>query len=144
MEPLVILPLGLCGGLILALVLASDRLKHPSTVVVPRRLAAPSPSLINMAHIPVEGVGGLGMVAAVAVVAILDPQIRLATLMSFLLGAAFAFTLIALRRRETPNRAGGDDDDGSTLHLDGERRRKYLASIARINPTVFLRRMTVR
>jgi hypothetical protein len=128
MEPLLILPLGIAGGLAVALLLASARRKHPSTVVVPRRLAAPSPSLINMAHIPVEGVGGLGIVAAVAVVAVLDPQLRLVTLLAFVLGAALALGMIAFRRHDAARTSGGNgEDDGSTLHLNSERRRKPLA-----------------
>jgi hypothetical protein len=60
MEPLIIILVpGLFGGLVLALLIADNRQGTPSTVV-PRRLAAPSPALINMAHIQIEGVGGLG------------------------------------------------------------------------------------
>ena len=49
-------------------------------MVVPHELELPSPTLINMAHIRVEGVGGLGLVAAVLAVAAFDPRIRLAIL----------------------------------------------------------------
>ena len=58
MEPLVlVLVPGVFGGLVLALILAGDRWKR-STTVVPRRLAAPSPALINMV-IRNDAVGGI-------------------------------------------------------------------------------------
>ena len=85
MEPLLILLPGLFGGLVLALLIALNRaINWPRTpgVVVSRRLESPSPSLINMANIRIEGVGGLGMVAAVVAVAVTDPRIRLATIVA--------------------------------------------------------------
>ena len=98
MEPLlIILVPGLFGGLVLALLIASKRRGTPSTVV-PRRLAAPSPSLINMAHIQVEGVGGLALVAVAMAVAVADPRIRLAMIVAAVLGAALALFLIGMRR----------------------------------------------
>jgi hypothetical protein len=119
MEPLLfILIPGLFGGLVLSLLIARNRRSTPPTFV-PRRLDAPSPSLINMAHIKIEGLGGLGMVAAVIAVAIADPRIRLAIIIAFVLGAALAVGLIAARRRTGPLPSGGDDhDDRSMLHLD--------------------------
>ncbi len=79
--------------------------------VVSRHLPPPSPALINMAHIPVEGVGGLGLVAAVIVVAIWDPAIRVLMMVAAALGTVLAAGLIALRRRVpltsgTPSRIG--------------------------------------
>jgi hypothetical protein len=129
MEPLVIglLP-GFFGGLVLALLLARTRRKAPKTFV-PRPLAPPSPSLINMAHIPVEGVGGLGMLAAVVAVVIIDPRIRFATILAAVLGAGLALTLIALRRDDRLRPGGTGNDGGSTLHLDEDRRRKYFADV---------------
>jgi hypothetical protein len=126
MEPLLIVLLpGFVGGLVLALLIAANPRKSPATFV-PRRLAAPSPSLINMAHIPVEGVGGLGMVAAVLAITILEPHIRFATILAAVLGAGFAFLLIALRRRRNDAMdVDGDGDNGSTLRLDGDLRRKH-------------------
>src|SRR6476619_8465369 len=87
MEPLlIILVPGLFGGLVLALAIARRQPRHSSTIV-PRRLSAPSPALINMAHIQIEGVGGLGMVAVAVAVAVSDPRIRLALLVAAVLGA---------------------------------------------------------
>jgi hypothetical protein len=122
MEPLLILVPGLFGGLAVALLIARTRLRSPGTVV-PRRLAAPTPALINMAHIQVEGVGGLGMVAAVVAVAVADPRIRLAIILAGVFGAALALALIALRRRTGALPSGGDGpDDRSILHLEGDPR----------------------
>jgi hypothetical protein len=131
MEPLlIILVPGVFGGLVLALLMASIRWGTPSTIV-PRRLAAPSPALINMAHIRVEGIGGLGMVAAVIAVAVTDPRIRLAMIVASVLGIGLALALIAMRRRTGPLPSSGDGPDGiddrSMLHLDDERRRAHVA-----------------
>ena len=124
MEPLLfILVPGLFGGLVLALLIALKQQRHPSTVV-PRRLAAPSPALINMAHIQIEGVGGLGMVAVAVAVAVSDPRIRLAMIVAAVLGAGLALVLIAMRRRSGALPSSGDGpDDRSILRLDGEQRR---------------------
>jgi hypothetical protein len=118
MEPLVIILVpGIVGGLLVALLMASTRRGSPSTVV-PRRLAAPTPALINMAHIQVEGVGGLGMVAAVIAVAIADPRIRLAIGIAWALGTVLAIGLIVRRRRTGALPSAGDGpEDRSTLHL---------------------------
>ena len=67
MEPLLIILIpGIFGGLVLSLLIARNRRGTPPTFVS-RPLDAPSPALINMAHIKVEGLGGLGLVAAVTV-----------------------------------------------------------------------------
>jgi hypothetical protein len=123
MEPLLLILIpGFFGGFVLALLIARKWGRTPSTVV-PKRLEAASPSLINMAHIKVEGIGGLGMVAAVAAVAIADPRIGLATMVALVLGGGLALLLIALRRRSGALPSTGEGpDDRSTLHIDGDRR----------------------
>ena len=129
MEPLLILVPGMVGGLVLALLIAANRKGTPS-IVVPRRLAAPSPSLINMASIRIEGVGGLGMVAAVVAVAVSDPRIRLAMILAAVLGIGLALALIAMRRDSGALPSSGDGtDDRSTLHLDSEPRRRHFARV---------------
>ena len=122
MEPLLILIPGLVGGLVLALLIRGSRRRSPSTFV-PIHLAAPSPTLINMAHIQVEGVGGLGLVGAVAIVALEDSRIGLATILALVLGAGLALGLIAMRRRtgSLPS-AGGGPDDRSGMHLETDGR----------------------
>jgi hypothetical protein len=88
---------------------------------VPKRLEPTSPSLINMSSIKVEGLGGLGMVAAVVAVAIADPRIRLAIIIAGVLGAGLAFFLIRARRSSGGLHSGGDPDADSLLHLGDHR-----------------------
>lgn len=129
MEPLLILIPGLIGGLILALLIASKWQGTPSTVV-PGRLAAPSPALINIAHIQVEGVGGLGLVAVAVAVALVDPRIRLAMIVAAVFGTGLALVLIAMRRGTGALPSGGDGPgDRSILGLEGDRRRTHLAGV---------------
>jgi hypothetical protein len=120
MEPLLMILIpGLFGGVVLALLIAASRRGSPPTFV-PIHLAAPSPNLINMAHIRVEGVGGLGMVGAIVIVAVSDSRIRLAMIMALVLGGGLALVLIAVRRRTGPlPSAGGGPEDRSMLHLAG-------------------------
>ena len=121
MEPLLIILIpGLLGGLVLSLLMARNRRTTPPTFV-PRRLEAPSPSLINMAHIKIEGLGGLGMVAAVIAVAIADPRIRLAIIIAGVLGSGLALYLIASRRSSGGLHPGDDPDGDSLLHLENHR-----------------------
>ena len=123
---LVLIP-GILGGFLLSLLIARFRRGTPPTFV-PRRLEAPSPSLINMAHIKIEGLGGLGLVAAVIAVAIADPRIRLAVIIAFVLGAGLALGLIALRRSSGAMHSDGPDDQ-SMLHLGDEPRSRESKAI---------------
>ena len=54
---------------------------------------------INIARIPVSGIGGLGMVAAAAVVAIALPALRWVAVASLVGGIAIGLTLIGARNR---------------------------------------------
>jgi hypothetical protein len=122
---LIVLIPGLFGGLVLALLISVSRRGASPATFVPKHLAAPSPSLINMANIRVEGVGGLGMVAAVIAVAVADSRIRLATVIALLLGGGLALVLIALRRHTGSLPSAGDGpEDRSVLHLEGDRRNR--------------------
>jgi hypothetical protein len=138
MEPLLsALVFGLFGGLVLSFLIARNRRATPPTFV-PKRLAAPTPALINMANIRVEGIGGLGMVAAVIAVAIADSRIRVAIIIALVLGVGLAIALIALRRRGGPLPSAGDGpDDRSMLHIgrDGYRARLARDSEKREKPT---------
>lgn len=144
MEPLLVILLpGLLGGLVVALLIAL-RPGRTSSTFVPRRLEPPSPALINMAHIRIEGLGGLGMVAAVVAVAIADSRIRGAIVLAAVLGLGVALALIAIRRRTGALPSGGDGpDDRSLLHLNPRSRsaagddaagEKPLAPPARLTP----------
>ena len=127
MEPLLIILIpGLAGGLVLALLIFGLGRK-PSGVVVPRQLDAPSPTLINMASIRVEGIGGLGLVAASLTVAVSDPRIRAAVILAGVLGVGLACLLIALRLHAPGLPGGNDPTDQSTLGLDDDPRRRSRA-----------------
>ena len=118
MEPLLIVLIpGLFGGLVLSWLIGRRRSTTPPTFV-PRRLEAPSPSLINMSSIKVEGLGGLGMVAAVVAVALADSRIRLAMIIALVLGGALALALIVMRRGAEQPGSDGDPNDHSMLHLE--------------------------
>src|SRR5689334_18971327 len=129
MEPLLIVLIpGILGGLVLSVLIARNRRGTPATFVS-RPLDAPSPALINMAHIKVEGLGGLGLVAAVTAVAIADPRIRLAMIVALVLGGGLALFLISTRRRTGAMPSSGDGpEDRSLLHLGAESRRTSHAS----------------
>ena len=129
MEPLLIILIpGILGGLVLSLLIARNRRGTPATFVS-KPLEAPSPALINMAHIKVEGLGGLGLVAAVTAVAIADPRIRLAMIIALVLGGGLAFFLITMRRRTGAMPSSGEGpEDRSMLHLGADSRRTNHAS----------------
>lgn len=97
------------GGLLLAGVLVRLNQRPSSGVVRRSALEPPSPDLINMAHIRVAGVGGLGMLGACLVTAISLPEIGIALTAGVGLGAAIAVGLIAYRSRSSAADTGGDD-----------------------------------
>jgi hypothetical protein len=106
MEPVVIILVsGLLGGIVLALLIINVRF-GPGSPGPGRRLEPLSPGLINMAHIRVEGVGGLGLVAMAVTVATFEPRIRFAMAIALALGVGLAAVLIALRRRTGPLSSG--------------------------------------
>jgi hypothetical protein len=145
MDPLLIILIpGLFGGLILALLIAATRRGTPPTFV-PKRLEAPSPTLINMSQIKIEGVGGLGMVGAVVIVALADSRIRLATLIALVLGGGLAMVLIALRRRNgsLPS-AGPGPEDRSVLHLEDGRGSRHAARDTNLRPRALTTKRELR
>jgi hypothetical protein len=116
MEPLaVILIPGILGGALLAFFLAHRPARPAGNAPAVRRaLPPPSPNLINMARIPIDGVGGLGMVLTALTVAIAVPSIRLSALAGLVLGATIAAALITWRRSgplASSSRHGGAHSD---------------------------------
>ncbi len=97
------------GGLLLASLLVRLNRRQSSGVVRRSTLEPMSPDLINMAHIRVAGVGGLGMLGAAVVTAISLPEIGVALAAGVGLGAAIAAGLIAYRRRSSAADPGADD-----------------------------------
>jgi hypothetical protein len=124
MEPLlIILVPGVLGGCIVALVMLLLRFRSR----LPARwhpLEPPSPGLINMAHIRVDGVGGLGMVAMATTVALFEPRIRLAMVIALALGVVLGVVLIALRRDGPFSSRGNDPGAHAMLPLDVAAQRK--------------------
>jgi hypothetical protein len=105
----------LLGGLAFAGLLRWTNRRPSSGVVTQSVLEPMSPDLINMAHIRVAGIGGLGMVGAVVVTAIALPQIGIALSAAVGFGAAMAAGLVAYRARSSAAAAGGDDGRPPTV-----------------------------
>lgn len=97
------------GGWLLAGMLAMMNRRASSGVVTRSPTEPLSPDAINMAHIKVEGVGGLGLIAAGMLIAIYLPEIGVSLLTGVGLGAALAVGLIAYRSRVSATRPGGPD-----------------------------------
>jgi len=110
MNPLllVIVP-GVFGGLLLAIlvVLSNRRQRRVSPVVIPYRPGAVSTDIINMASIKVAGVGGLGLVAMAAAVALDVPHIGQSVGVGLGLGAIMALVMIVRARRNGPMPSSG-------------------------------------
>lgn len=101
---------GLVGGLVLAVVLARLN-RTPSSTERGRSALMPiSPDMINMSHIRVAGVGGLGMMAVSLIVAVNIPEIGFALLIAAVLGGVIGGGLIVYRSRSNPPATGGSDD----------------------------------
>jgi hypothetical protein len=100
MDPVtaVLVP-GLLGGCIIAAVilLLQHRQDHANTVVVPYRPLPISTDVINMASIKVVGVGGLGLVAMAATVALNVPRIFETTAIGLVAGTLMAIVMIVRR-----------------------------------------------
>lgn len=99
MDPVtaVLVP-GLIGGFVIAAgILLQHRRAHAPSVVLPYRPLPISTDVINMASIKVAGVGGLGLVAMSAAVALNVPRIFEATALGLLLGTCMALVMIVRR-----------------------------------------------
>jgi hypothetical protein len=115
---LLILVPGLAGGLVLTLILLRfNRRRHarpgePDTSLL-------GPEAINMAHIRVAGVGGLGLVATALVVAIFIPRIGVSLAVGLALGTVLALGLILRRRGTGPMPSSGRHPGANTsLSID--------------------------
>jgi hypothetical protein len=134
MEPLLIILIpGLLGGIILAFLILHVRLR-PDLPGRRHTLEPPSPGHINMAHIRVDGVGGLGMVAMATVVALFEPRIRFAMVIALVLGVALGAILIALRRRGPLSSGSHDPGAHMMLPLDDAQRLKTSSATRKAEP----------
>jgi hypothetical protein len=108
----------LVGGWLLAGALRLMNRRASSNVLTRSAIAPPSPDAINMAHIRVEGVGGLGLIAAGVLIAIYLPEIGVSMLAGIGLGAAIAVGLIAYRSHVSAGPGGYNGQPPRLLLLD--------------------------
>ena len=102
MDPitLIVVP-ALAGGVLVAWLLVRLNRGAAPSVAGPEGPTGISTDMINIAHIRGVGVGGLGLVAMCAVVAVYLPAVGISIAAGSALGAVFAVALILLRRRRT-------------------------------------------
>jgi hypothetical protein len=137
MEVLAFVLPAVVGGVLLASVLRYVNRSPSSGVAVQSALEPMSPDLINMAHIKVAGLGGLGMVGAVVVTAIALPQIGVAMIAGVVAGAAVAAGLIVYRVRSSAANGGGHYDGPETLLALDDRRAPVRPDRPRLQRTRF-------
>lgn len=117
MDPVNLLMIvALVGGLVVALLLAlfghrSSRATEP----LPRPDDAPLVDAINIAHIRVTGIAGLGFVLLALAVAVYIPSIGVSLVTGAALGIVFAVVLILRRRRRGPLPSSGGRPGASTM-----------------------------
>jgi hypothetical protein len=118
MDPvtLVIVP-GFLGGLVLAIVvvISNRRDRRVSPVIIPYRPERVSTDVINMASIKVAGIGGLGLVAMAAAVALDVPHIGQSVAVGLGLGAIMAVIMIVRARRSGPMPSSGGRMGANTM-----------------------------
>ena len=104
MAPLVIVLVpGIIGGLVVAaVVVLRQRLGANQPLAAPRHLDPISTDIINVSSIKVAGVGGLGLVAMAAAVALGIPRIAQTEALGLGLGILGATIVILWRRRTGP------------------------------------------
>lgn len=117
MDPvtLIVVP-GFLGGIVIALLFI--RLQRGSPNPAPNDPFEREPlstDVINMARIRVAGVGGLGLVAMAAVVALAVPRIGQSLALGLVLGAVFAAVLIARRSRSGAMPSSGQRAGANTM-----------------------------
>jgi Na+/serine symporter len=95
---------GFVGGLVIALVIGMlQRRAHAGSAADQAFRREPlSTDVINMAHIRVAGIGGLGLVAMAATVALNVPRVGQPVAAGMILGAVCGAVLIFWRRRRGP------------------------------------------
>jgi hypothetical protein len=115
MEAIVILAVaGVVGGVAMAAWLFRfnrEHLRNPFDAPVQQDRPT---DIINMAHIRVEGVGGVGMVLMAIAVALGVPQVGKSMAAGLLLGALMAVVLIRRRRAAGPMPSSGQRPGANT------------------------------
>jgi hypothetical protein len=112
---LMVVLFGLVGGIALA-VLFSRFKRAPGRADSADVFAGASPTdIINMAHIKVAGVGGLGLVVVALATALDIPQIGQSMGLGLALAIPFALALILWRRRSGPMPSSGGQSGANTM-----------------------------
>ena len=95
---------GVLGGVIGGLVMVRRRRfgSQPPAFVPPSEEIVSPTDVINAAHIRVAGIGGLGLVAMSAVIAIALPRVGTAVLLGLIGGAIAAFAIVKYRLKHGP------------------------------------------
>jgi hypothetical protein len=102
MEPIAFVVPGLVGGLVVAFLLTRLNRRFASRVVPGAPTQERLSTDINMAHIQVVGIGGLGLVAMCAIVAVFVPAVGISLAAGFGLGTLLAAALILRRKKSGP------------------------------------------
>src|SRR5262245_7756027 len=100
---------GIVGGAYVAYWVArlNRETPRPDPMAVSPRHSRLDTDMINMAHIRVVGVGGLGLVVMSIVVAIYVPSVGISIGTGLLLGVALGITWIARRKKLGPMNSSG-------------------------------------
>jgi len=117
-----VLLLGIVGGAVMALVTFGVRHVSPRPPALIQMPPEPlSTDLINMAHIRVVGIGGLGLLIVTLMMAFVLPELAAALFASVALGILFAGGLVVWRRSHA--RLDSDDSGLPPALLDMKPRR---------------------
>jgi hypothetical protein len=107
---------GLVGGLAVALLLVRlNRRLAPRLVAGVPTQDRVSTDVINMAHIQVAGIGGLGLVVMCAIVAAYIPAVGLSLAAGAVLGASLAAVLIQWRKKAGPMPSSSQQRGANTI-----------------------------
>ena len=121
MDPVVLVGVpGVLGGLVIAAVIVvRQRRSNEISSLASTQSPPVSTDIINVASIKVAGIGGLGLVAMAAAVALNVPRIGQTLTIGLVLGLVFAVVMIASRRRtgSMPS-SGRQPGANSTLAID--------------------------
>jgi hypothetical protein len=122
MDPIALVAIpGIVGGAVIALLLfrlGKSSAGHELPADAFRRQPL-STDIINMAHIRVAGLGGLGLVVVALVVAVTIPRIGQSLAAGLVLGGVFAAALILWRQQKGPMPSSGQRTGANTtLSID--------------------------
>jgi hypothetical protein len=113
---MLVIVLAFAGGLVVALLLPLfTRRSSPVREPLPYRDDAPLTDAINIAHIRVTGIGGLGFVLLALAIAVYIPTIGVSLATGAALGIVFAIVLILRRRRMGPLPSSGGRPGANTM-----------------------------